>query len=551
MSDEAITVHTLEAAQALAALRFDERQRAQMLPLLEQEVARFVARRAHPLPNALNPAAAFDPRLPGEVFDARGAPLVLSEEAPPPCPGDDADIAFAPLRWLGAWLRRGDLTSVRLTSIYLDRLRRIGPTLECVITLTPELAMAQAARADEELFAGRDRGPLHGIPWGAKDLLDTAGIATTWGATPYRDRVPDEDAAVVRRLRDAGAVLVAKLTLGALAYGDVWFAGRTRNPWNIAEGSSGSSAGSASAVAAGLVGFAIGTETMGSIVSPCMRCGATGLRPTFGRVSRRGAMALCWSLDKIGPIARRVEDTALVLDALNGQDPGDPGSLQMPFDYDASASVSGLTLGYDPAWLEHEAADPLDAAAIELLRDSGVRVQALSLPPLPYDALWTALRVEAAAAFEELTLGGGDATLVRQDAAAWPNLFRVARLIPAVDYLQAERLRRQVMEAMAGIHRRVDALIGPSFVPPVQIVTNMTGQPSLTLRTGFVERPTRAEITAIGATPRARPAPGEPLHRVPHGITLWGRRYDEGALLRLGLELERAAGVWDQRPPTG
>lgn len=550
MSDQAITVQMLEAAQTLAALHFDDAKREQMLGLLEQEIGRYRERRQHPLPNALGPAAAFDPWLPRKARPGLQDPLVLSHEALPECPHDDSDIAFAPLRWLGAWLRRGDLTSMRLTNIYLERLERIGPTLECVVTVTRDRALREAARADDDLAAGRDRGPLHGIPWGAKDLLDTAGIATTWGATPYRDRVPDEDAAVVERLSDAGAVLVAKLTLGALAYGDVWFAGRTRNPWNTDEGSSGSSAGSASAVAAGLVGFAIGTETMGSIVSPCMRCGATGLRPTFGRVSRRGAMALCWSLDKIGPIVRRVEDSALVLDALNGYDAGDAGSVDVPFNYDASASLSSLTVGYDPAWFEHEAADPLDTQALQMLRDGGVQTKALTLAPLPYDSLWTSLRVEAAAAFQELTLSGADATLVRQDEAAWPNLFRVACMIPGVEYVQAERLRRQVMEVMADIHRKVDALIGPSFVPPIQIVTNMTGQPSLTVRTGFVQRPTRAEITAIGATPRTKSAPGEAVHRVPHGITLWGRLYDEGKLLRLGLEIERAANVWSERPPT-
>ena len=262
-------------------------------------------------------------------------------------------------------------------------------------------------------------------------------------------------------------------------------------------------------------------------------------------------MALCWSLDKIGPIVRRVEDSALVLEVLNGYDPGDAGSVDVPFNYDGGETPSELTVGYDPAWFEHEAADPLDLAAVQMLRDSGVQVRELNLPPMPYDALWIPLRVEAAAAFEELTLSGADATLVRQDAAAWPNLLRVARMIPAVEYVQAERVRRHAMEAMSSIHHAVNALIGPSFVPPVQLVTNMTGQPSLTVRTGFVERPTRAEITAIGATPRTAAAPGETLHRVPHGVTLWGRLYDEGSLLRLGLEIERTAGVWEERPPTG
>jgi Asp-tRNA(Asn)/Glu-tRNA(Gln) amidotransferase A subunit family amidase len=549
--DARITARSLAEAEKLIAVEYSPEQRELVLIDLEEQINRIKNLRNVSLPNALAPALTFDPRLPDTDFEREQRPIVTSSRGPGPLPASDEDIAFAPLVSLSEWLRAGTLSSTRLTGIYLARLARFNTELECVVTITERLALEQAARADEEIAAGRYRGPLHGVPWAAKDLLDTAGIATTWGATPYKERVPDRDAAVVRRLAEAGAVLVAKSTLGALAYGDIWFAGRTRNPWNPAEGSAGSSAGSAAAVAAALAGFAIGTETLGSIVSPCMRCGTTGLRPTYGRVSRDGAMALCWSLDKIGPICRRVEDTALVLAALNGHDAADPGSVDLPFNFDATHSVQGLRVGYDPAWLDDDGADPLDAAVVESVQRMGMQLVEITLPPLPYEALWSILHVEAAAAFEELTLSGRDQLLVRQDKDAWPNLFRRARLISAVDFLQAQRFRKIVMQEMATIYDDVHAIIGPSFAGPMQLVTNFSGHPSLTLRTGFVERATRAGVNPIGAMGRpADPGAGE-RHSVPHGITLWGRLYDEGTILNIGMALEADLGVWDRRPPIG
>jgi Asp-tRNA(Asn)/Glu-tRNA(Gln) amidotransferase A subunit family amidase len=472
-----------------------------------------------PLPNGLSPVPNFDPRLPGAVFEHEQRALITSPNPPPPAPAADEDIAFAPLMWLSEWIRTGELTSTRLTEIYLARIARFKAELECVVTVTEDLALAQAAAADEEISSGRYRGPLHGVPWAAKDLLDTAGIATTWGATPYKERVPDDDAAVVRRLTDAGAVLVAKSTLGALASGDIWFGGRTRNPWNIGEGSAGSSAGS--------------------------------VRPTYGRVSRRGAMALCWSLDKIGPICRRVEDTALVLAALNGYDAADPGSVHMPFNFDATRPVRGLRIGFDPAWLEEDGADPVDKSVLETAGRAGMELVELKLPELPYEALWSILHVEATAAFEELTLSGRDDLLVRQDKDAWPNLFRRARLLSAVDFLQAQRLRRLVMQEMAVLYQGVDAFMGPSFAGPMQLVTNMTGHPSLTLRTGFVDRVTRDGINPIGGMGRPKDPDSTDHHTVPHGITLWGRLYDESTMLAMGMALEDSLGVWDRRPPLG
>ena len=549
--DDRISIGNLAEAEKLLSVEYSPEQRELVLIDLEDQINRIKSLRGVSLPNALAPASAFDPRLPGTSFEREQRPIVTSSHDADTLPASDEDIAFAPLVSLSAWLRAGTLSSTRLTEIYLTRLAHFNTELECVVTITEDLAREQAARADEEIAVGRYRGPLHGVPWVAKDLLDTAGIPTTWGATPYKDRVPDRDAAVVRRLEEAGAVLIAKSTLGALAYGDIWFAGRTRNPWNSGEGSAGSSAGSAAAIAAALAGFAIGTETLGSIVSPCMRCGATGLRPTYGRVSRDGAMALCWSLDKIGPICRRVEDTALVLAALNGHDDADPGSVDLPFNFDATRSVRGLRLGYDPAWLDAEGADPLDATAVETLERTGIKLVKITLPALPYEALWTILHVEAAAAFEELTLSGRDRLLVRQDKDAWPNLFRRARLISAVDFLQAQRFRTIVMQEMATIYADVHAIVGPSFAGPMQLVTNFTGHPSLTLRTGFVERATRAGINPIGAMGRPGQADHGERRSVPHGITLWGRLYDEGTILNIGMALEAELGVWDRRPPIG
>jgi Asp-tRNA(Asn)/Glu-tRNA(Gln) amidotransferase A subunit family amidase len=538
-----VTDDTMASAERLADVLYTPAERQQMLESLDEHLENLRARRSFAPPMSLAPAQVFDPRLPGGRYGPEQSGVNPSQVRAP-LPTQPEDIAYAPLTHLSHWLRKRKITSVRLTELYLDRLERLGPELQCLITLTRDLALEQARAADAELAAGRWRGPLHGVPWGAKDLLDTAGITTTWGATPHRKRVPEADATVVRRLREAGAVLVAKLTLGALAYGDIWFDGQTRNPWNPAEGSSGSSAGSAAAVAAGLVGFAIGTETYGSIVSPSMRCGVTGLRPTFGRVSRAGAMPLCWSLDKIGAMARTVEDTVLVLDALRGADPADPSAVEVPLAFDPTAPVADLRVGYDPAWFEADATD-LDRAVLDMLRSAGVALREVSVPELPYDALLLVLLAEAAAAHEPITLDGRDDQLVWQDADAWPNSFRLARFIPAVDLVQADRLRRRVMVAFDELFQSVEALVSPSFAGPLLLATNYTGHPSLTLRVGFEEVPTRIWPPSLAEGRDPDPTP----HRVPHGITLWGRLFDEGTLCRLGMAIETAAGVARERPP--
>jgi Asp-tRNA(Asn)/Glu-tRNA(Gln) amidotransferase A subunit family amidase len=486
--------------------------------------------------------------LPGQQAGPQREQFIRSKNDAGPVPANDADIAFASVTQLSRWIEQRKLTSERLTQIYLRRLEQFDPKLRCVITLTRELALAQAKKADEEIAAGKYRGPLHGIPWGGKDLLDTAGIATTYGAEPFRNRVPKEDAAVVKRLHAAGAVLVAKLSLGALALNDIWFGGQTVNPWLLEEGASGSSAGPGAATAAGLVGFAIGSETGGSIVSPSMRCGITGLRPTYGRVPRTGAMTLCWSLDKLGPMTRNVEDALLVLQAISGPDAGDISSVPSKMDFDAGASVKGLRVGYFPAWMKESPATDVDRAALEAIRKLGMVPVEVALPDWPYDSLNLILFAEGAAAFEELTLSRGVDQLKVQTPDAWPNLFRQARFLSAVDFVQADRFRRKVAEEMARIFSQVDLLLVPSLRDEMLTISNNTGHPSLTMRAGFVEV---SEARSDWA-----PDPKNPLlkfsspRRVPHGITLIGRLFEEGTLGRAGIALERAFGVVGERPPS-
>ena len=415
-------------------------------------------------------------------------------------------------------------------------------------TITTELALAEADAADALSRAGVSLGPLHGIPYVLKDLFDTKGIVTGWGAEPYRHRVPETDAAIVRKLRAAGAVLLGKATVGALAYNDVWYGGFTRNPWNLEEGASGSSAGSASATAAGLCGFSIGTETLGSITSPSQRCGTTGLRPTFGRVSRAGAMTLCWSLDKVGPICRSVEDTAIVLSSINGPDTADRGSINAPFHFDVGAPIDGLRLGYLPAAFEGDEADDGDRAALAAARRLGIEVVEIALPDLPYDSLMNVVYAEAAAAFEDLTLDGLDDMLTWQGADAWPNIFRKARFLSAVDHVQLDRLRYQVMFALDAVFADVDAMIGPLMGGPMMVASNFTGHPCLHLRSGFADRPTRAAGSLSAIRTPTEVATGAPTFRVPQGISLWGRLFGEGRLLNLGMALERELDVAAVRP---
>lgn len=543
---ETISESDIAGAERLLGLAYTAKERAQMVGNLDGQRDLATERRALRLDNATPAASRFDPRLPGFAMPHGRDALSLSPVTAK-LPDDPEDIAFAPLTHLSHWVCSRQISSVALTDIYLARIRELNPKLECFATVTPELALAEAAAMDSLLSAGVWLGPLHGIPYGLKDLFDTKGIVTGWGAEPFQNRVPDSDAAVTTRLRAAGAVLLGKTTLGALAYNDLWYGGWTRNPWNLNEGSSGSSAGSASATAAGLCGFSIGTETLGSITSPSQRCGTTGLRPTFGRVSRAGAMALCWSLDKVGPICRAVEDTGMVLAALNGGDVRDHASIAAPFNFDANASIEGMTLGYLPEAFEEGATD-VDRAALEAAKDLGITVKEVSLEKLPYASLMMVVYAEAAAAFEALTLEDTDDTLRWQDDGAWPNTFRKARFLSAVDLVQTDRLRYRVMQALGNMMGGVDALIGPFSTGPMLVASNFTGHPCLHIRAGFETIASRTAASLGAGKLTTGEAVGEATFTVPQGISLWGQLFDEGPLLALGMALEQKLGVATRRP---
>jgi Asp-tRNA(Asn)/Glu-tRNA(Gln) amidotransferase A subunit family amidase len=549
-----VTASTFAEAEKLVQIEMSPADRAEAAGNWRQAMAGLYERRTGPrkmaLEEGLAPATIWNPMLRGVHAGKSGSEgnhFVIGEGVPVPLPANEENIAYASVPQLGRWIKSRAITSERLTEIYLGRLEKFDPKLRCVITLTKDHALKQARQADAEIAAGKYRGPLHGIPWGAKDLLDTAGIATTYGAEPYRDRVPKKDSAVVERLNAAGAVLVAKLSLGALALNDIWFGGQTMNPWLPEEGASGSSAGPGAATAAGLVGFAVGSETGGSIVSPSMRCGVAGLRPTYGRVARTGAMTLCWSLDKLGPMARYVEDTIVVLNAISGPDPGDVASVPSTLAFDANAKVAGLRVGYFPAWLKEAPATDVDRSALDVVKMLGMKLVEVSLPDWPYDSLNLILFAEGAAAFEELTLAHKEAELRAQVPDAWPNTFRQSRFLSAVDFVQADRMRRKVAAEMARIFSEVDVLLVPSLRDEMLVITNNTGHPSLTVRAGFVKV---SEARSDWAPDPQHPLPKfSPPRRVPHGVTLIGRLFDEGTLCQAGIALERAFGVAGERPP--
>ena len=541
---------TFIEAEKLVQVQLTESERGVAASSWRADMASLYERRTGPrkvaLEPTLSPATTWNPMLPGIKMVPQRDRSIHSKSDPGPLPSKDEDIAFASVSQLSHWIEQRKLTSERLTNIYLQRLERFDPTLHCVITLTREHALKQAKQADAEIKAGKYRGPLHGIPYGAKDLLDTANIPTTFGAEPYRNRVPAEDAVVIRRLTEAGAVLVAKLSLGALALNDIWFGGQTMNPWLLEEGSSGSSAGPGAATAAGLVAFAMGSETGGSIIGPSMRCGLTGLRPTYGRVPRTGAMTLCWSLDKLGPMARHVEDAMLVLHAISGPDAGDLASVPSKLDFDANASVSGLRVGYISRWMKENPATEVDRAALESVKKVGMQPVEIPIPDWPYDSLDLILFAEAAAAFEELILSGKLGELKVQVPDAWPNIFRQSRFLSAVDFVQCDRFRRKVAQEMARVFSQVDLLLVPSLRDEMLTITNFTGHPSLTLRAGFIEV---SEARSDWAPDPKHPLPKfNPPRRVPHGVTLIGRLFDEGTIARAGIALERAFNVAIERP---
>ncbi len=548
-ADKAPRLNHMAGAEKVADLPLSDDERELMLEDLAEQVAGYAQIRSLNLNNSVRPALRFDPemyaRAGSAAPDPRGTaptpptatsspqpapPARYSDPGPVSRPADLDELAFYSVAQLGELIRTRQVSCQELARLSLDRLQRFDPQLHCVVTLLEDRALGRARELDAMLDQGTYLGPLHGIPYGAKDLLAVSGAPTTWGAEPYRDQMLDETATVVRRLDDAGAVLVAKLTLGALAWGDVWFGGMTRNPWNPEQGSSGSSAGSASAVSAGLVPFAIGTETWGSIVSPSTRCGTTGLRPTFGRVSKAGAMALSWTMDKIGPIARTVEDCAMVLDAIQGADPLDPTAVDRPFSYRPEVDLATLRIGYLAEDFEQDyPGHDLDQAALQALRDLGAELIPVKLPLEergldPY-AMSGILSVEAAAAFQELTLSGRDDLLTRQVRFAWPNVFRAAHFIPAVEYVQANRARLLLMQMMADVFQDIDLYVTPSLMSNSLLITNLTGHPQVVMPSGFIEP------------------------RQPHSISLVGRLYGEATLLAVARAWQEATGRHLSHPP--
>jgi len=545
-----VTPGTIGEAEKLVAVTLTEAERAQAAGNWRSAMAPVYERRTGPrrvaIAESVAPYSRWDAVLPGAKAGPASDRFVRSTTDAGPLPEKDEEIAFADVWQQARWIEGRKLTSERLTRIYLERIKRYDAKLQCVITLTEELALTRARQADAEIAAGNYRGPLHGIVWGAKDLLDTAGIHTTYGAEPFRNRIPKADATVVERLHAAGAVLIAKLSMGALALNDIWFGGATKNPWLLEEGSSGSSAGPGAATAAGLVSFAIGSETGGSIVSPSMRCGLTGLRPTFGRVPRTGAMTLCWSLDKLGAMTRSVEDAMLVLKAITGPDGHDVSAVPSKLNFEAGTGVKGLKIGYVPGWMQEAPATAVDRMALQTAAKLGMHPMAVELPDWPYGSLNVILFAEAAAAFEGITLNREIDSLTMQTPDAWPNTFRQSRFLSAVDFVQADRLRRMVAMEMERIFNEVDVLITPSLRDDILNITNATGHPSLTLRAGFVEV---SEARSDWAPDPKKPLPKfSPPRRVPHGVTLIGRLFEEGRLAEAGMALEAAFGVARERP---
>jgi Asp-tRNA(Asn)/Glu-tRNA(Gln) amidotransferase A subunit family amidase len=526
--DDSLRISTEMVAEGekIIGLEFTPTERDSMLDELDANLGFYEDMRGMNIDNSISPVLLFNPLPRGFVIDTSQTPVQWGPPTEIESPENIEDLAFYSVRDLAELIRTRKITSLQLTKLALSRLKEYDPQLHCVIALTEDLALRQAARADSEIASGLYRGLLHGIPYGAKDLLAVKGYKTTWGAAPYKDQIIDEDATVIKNLERAGAVLVAKLSMGALAWGDVWYADTTRNPWNLEEGSSGSSAGSAAAVSAGLVPFAIGTETWGSIVSPSTRCGTTGLRPTFGRVARTGAMALSWSMDKLGPICRTVEDCAIVFDAIRGPDGTDGTVVDASFDYVSDVDLRNVRIGYLRKDFEKDSVyQTQNTAALEKLRELGADLIEIELPDLPVEPLQIILSAEAGAAFDDLTRSGRDDLMVRQIKNAWPNVFRASRFIPAVEYIQANRIRSLLIDRMDRIMAEIDVYVSPSFEGNNLLLTNLTGHPCVVLPDGFNQD-------------------GEPT-----SITFIGRLFDEATLLGVAKEYQDATEFHLKHPP--
>ena len=489
----------IESAEKLIDLNFTDAERDSAQDNLKFYIKSYDVIHKIDLPNNIPPAILFNPIPVGYVNNAKQEKIKLEDYSKTVMPKNIDDLAFYSIGQLAYLIKTKKITSTELTKFHIARLKKYDPILKCIITLTEDLALKQAAIADKEIADGRYRGLLHGIPYGSKDLLAVKGYKTTWGASPYKDQVIDEDATVIKKLEDAGAVLVAKLSMGALAWGDVWFGGKTKNPWDTTAGSSGSSAGSASATSAGLVPFAIGTETYGSIVSPSTVCGVSGLRPTYGRVSRTGAMALCWSMDKIGPICRNTEDLAIVFNAIYGSDGIDQTIYNFPFNYDHKVNLKDLKIGYLKSDFDQQYAfHKNDSLTLDTLRKLGAKLIPIELPDIPVENISFILSAEATAAFDELTRSNRDDLLVRQIKNAWPNEFRSARFIPAVEYINANRVRFLLIQKMAELMNNVDLFLAPSDEGNSSLLTNLSGHPCVVVPNGFSEKGTPTSITFIG-----------------------------------------------------
>ena len=523
-----VTKEMLRGAEQLIGIEITDAHKQMALSNANNNLERYETLRKINVPLDTEPATWFHPAPPGKTFNVRPIKFRLSNVTVPKFSSVE-DLAFASVPELAALIRTRKVSPVELTSMYIARLKRFGPKLNCVVTLTEELAVAQAKQAESEISRGKYRGPLHGIPWGAKDLFATEGIRTTWGAEPFRNQVINYNATVVDRLRDAGAVLVAKLSMGALAQGGRWFGGVTRNPWQVEEdriGSSGSSAGPAAATTAGLVGFSIGTETLGSIITPSSRCGVTGLRPTYGRVSRYGAMGLSWTMDKIGPMCRNVEDCAAALNAIYGPDQKDLTVRDVPFNWQPTRPLTEMKIGYIKTEFDQQQDAERKAiyeAALEALRKAGAKLEPIEMPKFSTAALRIILVAEAATAFDDITRGGEINQLSGQESGDWPNTFRSSRFIPAVEYLRAQRARTLLMREMDELMSKWDVFVSPAPGSASLLITNLTGHPAITVPCGF---------------PKG----------LPQGIMFTGRLYDEGAPMRVALAFQQTTKWHTMRP---
>ncbi|WP_291403122.1 amidase [Daejeonella sp.] len=525
VEEEKISIALVKAAQKIIGINFTDVEIDSMLTDLDGQRANYAALRKLNIPNSVSPALNFNPLPLGYEFPDKSNYFKVNSTNTTKLPAVKDDLAFYTVVQLADLIRTKQISSIELTKFFIERIKKYDSKLMFAVTITEERAMAHAKKADAEIAAGKYKGILHGIPFGAKDLLAAKGYKTTWGSVPYKDQVLDVDATAITKLEEAGAILIAKMTLGELAMGDVWFGGKTKNPWNLNRGSSGSSAGSASAVSAGCMPFAIGSETLGSIVSPSSECGTTGLRPTFGRISKFGAMALSWSMDKLGPITRSVEDCAIVFNAIQGPDSKDLSLISAPFNYSSpqGTSLKGMRIGFIKSEFNRKYANSAnDSLSLKKIKDMGAELVEIELPVLPYRDMIIILGAESGAAFEDLTLSNRDDLMVRQDKNAWPSGFRSSHFIPAIEYIQANRARAILIEELNKKMKGLDAFIAPAFGQNL-VATNLSGHPCVVLPNGF-------------------------RNGLPTSITFTGQLFGEGKLLKIAEAYQRAGDFHKKQP---